>query len=65
MADQLAQLTPENRHQLMLAAQQQANEQIMQGMITKMSKSCFDKCAGTSVRVSLTLLRPRESGVML
>jgi hypothetical protein len=53
MADlgaQLSQLTPEQRQAIMAKAQQEANQQVMQAMMTNMTKACFDKCAGTSVR---------------
>lgn len=42
-------LTPEQKQAVMAQAQQEANQQIMQKMMSTMVKSCFDKCAGTSV----------------
>jgi Tim10/DDP family zinc finger. len=42
-------LTPEQRQAIMMRAQQEANQQVMQGMLEKMVSSCFKKCAGTSV----------------
>jgi hypothetical protein len=50
MDQQLNQLTPQQRQAIMMKAQQEANQQIMQEMIEKMTASCFKKCAGTSVR---------------
>lgn len=50
MEQQLAQLTPEQRQALMMQAQQEANQRVMQDMLQRMVKTCFDKCAGTSVR---------------
>eukprot|EP00549_Striatella_unipunctata_P014038 CAMPEP_0118679344 /NCGR_PEP_ID=MMETSP0800-20121206/3734_1 /TAXON_ID=210618 ORGANISM="Striatella unipunctata, Strain CCMP2910" /NCGR_SAMPLE_ID=MMETSP0800 /ASSEMBLY_ACC=CAM_ASM_000638 /LENGTH=70 /DNA_ID=CAMNT_0006575325 /DNA_START=121 /DNA_END=333 /DNA_ORIENTATION=+ len=32
----------------MMQAQQEANQQIMQDMMNRMTASCFKKCAGTS-----------------
>jgi tRNA A37 methylthiotransferase MiaB len=49
MEQQLNQLTPEQRRALLMQAQQQANQQIMQDMVQRMVKTCFAKCAGTSV----------------
>lgn len=48
MDQQLNQLTPQQRQAIMMKAQQEANQQIMQEMIEKMTASCFKKCAGTS-----------------
>ena len=42
-------LTPQQKQAVMMRAQQEANQQIMQGMIEKMTATCFKKCAGTSV----------------
>jgi hypothetical protein len=53
MADlgaQLGQLTPEQRQAIMVKAQQEANQTVMQEMMKRMVASCFDKCTGTSVR---------------
>ena len=47
---QLNQLTPEQRQAIMMKAQQEANEQVMQEMMKRMTSTCFEKCAGTSVR---------------
>ena len=44
----LNQLTPEQRQQIMLQAQQEANQSIMQRMMEKMSSSCFKLCTSTS-----------------
>jgi hypothetical protein len=41
-------LTPQQKQAVMMRAQQEANQQIMQGMIEKMTATCFKKCAGTS-----------------
>lgn len=43
------QLTAEQRQQVLMQAQQEANQRIMQDMIQKMVATCFKKCAGTSV----------------
>jgi hypothetical protein len=53
MADlgaQLSQLSPEQRQAIMIKAQQEANQSVMQEMMKEMITTCFDKCAGTSVR---------------
>jgi hypothetical protein len=50
MEQQLSQLSPEQRQQVMMQAQQEANQRIMQDMLQRMVKTCFTKCAGTSVR---------------
>ena len=50
MEQQLAQLTPQQRQAILVRAQQEANQQIMQDMLHRMVKTCFEKCAGTSVR---------------
>jgi hypothetical protein len=49
--DAINKLTPEQRQQVMAQAQQEANGQIMREMVNKMVESCFQKCAGTSVRL--------------
>jgi DNA-directed RNA polymerase specialized sigma24 family protein len=56
MEDQLNQLSPEQRQAVLMQAQQQANQQIMQDMIQRMVKTCFTKCAGTSVRIHETII---------
>mmetsp|Transcript_18871 Transcript_18871/g.27579 ORF Transcript_18871/g.27579 Transcript_18871/m.27579 type:complete len:86 (-) Transcript_18871:239-496(-) len=48
MEQQLNQLSPQQRQQVMMQAQQEANQQIMQGMLEKMAATCFTKCVGTS-----------------
>jgi hypothetical protein len=50
MDQQLSNLSPEQRQAVMVQAQQEANQRIMQDMLQKMVKTCFGKCAGTSVR---------------
>lgn len=45
----MSQLTPQQKQAIMMRAQQEANQKIMQAMMEKMVKTCFDKCAGTSV----------------
>jgi DNA-directed RNA polymerase specialized sigma24 family protein len=53
MADigaQLNQLTPEQRQAVMMQAQQEANQSILQELMKEMVTTCFEKCAGTSVR---------------
>ena len=42
-------LTSEQKQQIMIKAQQEANTSIMQSMMEQMVESCFDRCAGTSV----------------
>jgi hypothetical protein len=52
MADlgaQLSQLSPEQRQGIMVKAQQEANQQVMQNMMQQMASACFDRCAGNSV----------------
>lgn len=53
--DQINQLSPEQRQAIMVQAQQEANQQIMQSMMEKMISTCFKKCAGTSVRIKLQI----------
>eukprot|EP00980_Cylindrotheca_fusiformis_P007801 scaffold1669_cov129-Cylindrotheca_fusiformis.AAC.12 len=48
MDQQLNQLTPQQRQAVLMRAQQEANQQIMQDMVQRMVKTCFNKCAGTS-----------------
>jgi hypothetical protein len=48
--DQISSLTPEQRQAVLMQAQQEANQRIMQDMVQRMVKTCFAKCAGTSVR---------------
>mmetsp|Transcript_21111 Transcript_21111/g.30971 ORF Transcript_21111/g.30971 Transcript_21111/m.30971 type:complete len:86 (+) Transcript_21111:65-322(+) len=48
MESSLASLTPEQRQQLMVQAQNEANQSVMQQMMEKMVQQCFKKCAGTS-----------------
>jgi hypothetical protein len=45
-----SQLSPEQRQAVLMQAQQEANQRIMQDMVQRMVKTCFNKCAGTSVR---------------
>mmetsp|Transcript_19039 Transcript_19039/g.30721 ORF Transcript_19039/g.30721 Transcript_19039/m.30721 type:complete len:83 (+) Transcript_19039:177-425(+) len=42
------QLSPEQRQAVLMQAQQEANQRIMQDLIQRMVKTCFNKCAGTS-----------------
>ena len=51
MEQQLSQLTPQQRQAVLMQAQQEANQKIMQDMLQRMVKTCFTKCTGTSVRV--------------
>jgi hypothetical protein len=55
MDQQLSQLTSEQRQAVLMQAQQEANQRIMQDMLQRMVKTCFTKCAGTSVRYTTTL----------
>ena len=48
-ADAINQLTPQQRQAVMMKAQQEANQSIMQSMMEKMTSICFKKCAGHSV----------------
>jgi len=43
------QLNPEQQQAVMMQAQQEANQRIMQSMMTSMTENCFKLCAGTSV----------------
>ena len=43
------QLTAEQQQAVMMQAQQEANQRIMQSMMTSMTENCFKLCAGTSV----------------
>ena len=64
MADlgaQLAQLSPEQRQAIMMQAQQEANQTVMQEMMKGMITSCFDTCAGSSVRGTAIALVIRSS----
>ena len=52
MADigaQLNSLSPEQRQAVMMQAQQEANQSIMQELMKEMVTTCFEKCSGTSV----------------
>jgi hypothetical protein len=54
MADigaQLNSLSPEQRQAVMMQAQQEANQTIMQELMKEMVTTCFEKCSGTSVRI--------------
>ena len=42
------QLTPQQQQAVMVQAQNEANQQIMQQMMDSMIKNCFEKCDGTS-----------------
>mmetsp|Transcript_24694 Transcript_24694/g.35429 ORF Transcript_24694/g.35429 Transcript_24694/m.35429 type:complete len:84 (+) Transcript_24694:61-312(+) len=44
----LSQLTPDQKRQVMIQAQMEANQSLRQALMEKMTKSCFEKCAGTS-----------------
>lgn len=50
MEQQLSQLSPQQKQALMMQAQQEANQMVMQEMMEKMTAACFKKCTGTSVR---------------
>ena len=57
MADlgaQLAQLSPEQRQAIMIQAQNEANQAVLQEMMKDMVSSCFQTCATTSVSFSTT-----------
>ena len=58
MDQQINQLTPQQRQAVLMRAQQEANQQIMQDMIQRMVKTCFNKCAGTSVRMIIPFIDP-------
>jgi hypothetical protein len=51
LGSQLNQLSPQQRQAVLMQAQQEANQKIMEEMMKRMVTSCYDKCAGTSVRV--------------
>mmetsp|Transcript_22392 Transcript_22392/g.32108 ORF Transcript_22392/g.32108 Transcript_22392/m.32108 type:complete len:90 (+) Transcript_22392:1707-1976(+) len=51
MADlgaQLNQLSPQQKQAVLMQAQQEANQKVMEEMMNKMVAACYDKCAGTS-----------------
>jgi DNA-directed RNA polymerase specialized sigma24 family protein len=50
---QLNQLTPEQRQAVMMQAQQEANQSILQELMKEMVTTCFEKCSGTSVCCTL------------
>lgn len=54
------QLTPEQKQAVMMQAQNEGNQQIMQAMMDSMIKNCFEKCAGSSG----DKLDSREQGCM-
>jgi hypothetical protein len=60
LGSQLSQLSPEQRQQIMMKAQQESNQAVMQEMMKKMVSACYDKCAGTSVSLSLAWNNPIE-----
>lgn len=41
-------LTPQQQQAVMVQAQKEASQQIMQAMMDSLIKQCFEKCAGTS-----------------
>ena len=45
----ISKFTPEQKQAVMVQAQQEANQRVMQGMVKSMVTTCFQKCAGTSV----------------
>jgi DNA-directed RNA polymerase specialized sigma24 family protein len=49
LSAQLNQLTPEQRQAVMMQAQQEANQSILQELMKEMVTTCFEKCTGTSV----------------
>jgi len=49
MEEQLNQMTPDQRQAVLMQAQQEANHRILHDMVQRMVKTCFAKCAGTSV----------------
>lgn len=53
MDQQINSLSPEQRQAVLFQAQQEANQRVMQDMVQRMVKTCFTKCAGTSVRIAL------------
>ena len=55
-------LTPQQQQAIMMRAQQEANQQIMQSMLEGMVKTCFSKCAGTSVRFRVALVKFENVG---
>jgi Tim10/DDP family zinc finger len=46
----LQSLSPEQKQAVIMQVQQQANQQVMQEMMKNMATTCFEACAGTSVR---------------
>ena len=48
LSSQLAQLSPEQRNAIMVQAQQEANQTIMQEMMKQMVGTCFEKCVTSS-----------------
>jgi DNA-directed RNA polymerase specialized sigma24 family protein len=61
MDQQINQLTPQQRQAVLMRAQQEANQQIMQDMVQRMVKTCFSKCAGTSVSHTCKLIRSQAA----
>jgi hypothetical protein len=53
---QLNQLTPEQRQAVMMQAQQEANQSILQELMKEMVTTCFEKCSGTSVCCTLRVV---------
>jgi hypothetical protein len=47
--DNLSQLTPDQQRLIMQEAQREANQSLRQALMEKMTVTCFEKCAGTSV----------------
>ena len=50
---------------LLPQAQQEANQQVMQEMMKNMVSSCFEKCAGTSVRIVSSTRHVVRPGVVV
>mmetsp|Transcript_35757 Transcript_35757/g.74400 ORF Transcript_35757/g.74400 Transcript_35757/m.74400 type:complete len:92 (+) Transcript_35757:101-376(+) len=48
MAQQIKNLTPQQRQAVLMQAQNEANMKIRAELLNKMVAACYDKCAGTS-----------------
>lgn len=48
MAQQIQNLTPQQRQAVLLQAQNEANMKIRAELLNKVVAACYDKCAGTS-----------------
>ena len=64
MAQQIKNLTPQQRQAVLMQAQNEANMKIRAELLNKIVASCYDKCAGTSVSQTCTYRKEYRSFFM-